>query len=213
MSETTTDTLGTPMILVVDDDPLIRSAVQRILVKAGFRVETAAGGFEALNLLHRSVPDLMLLDLDMPAINGIELLHLLAAEGIQPLTAVLTAKPSIDTALEAGRLKVVDYFIKPFDERMTDRIRDILLNESVPFACMSVEERIRHILSRKGLAERIHPTILNLYSSGGSNREIGERLGLSWSTVRSHIRQAMVAFEVGSRTELVSAIIQEFSRV
>ncbi|MCP4606152.1 MAG: response regulator transcription factor [Proteobacteria bacterium] len=204
----------TPTILIVDDDSLVRNAVQRILVRAGFQVETAPDGFEALNLLHRSIPDLMLLDLDMPGITGLELLHLIARENIQPHTVILTAKPSIDTALEAGRLRVVDYFVKPFDENtMIGRIRDILQNKSVPLACMTVEERIKNILKSRGLTERIHPTILNLYATGGSNREIGEKLGIPWSTVRSHIRQAMVAFEVGSRTELVSAIIQEFSKV
>ncbi|MDJ0763831.1 MAG: response regulator transcription factor [Myxococcota bacterium] len=202
-----------PTILIVDDDPLVRTAVKRILVHAGFNTETAADGFEALNLLHRSIPDLMLLDLDMPGISGLELLHIIARDGIQPYTVILTAKPSIDTALEAGRLKVVDYFVKPFDERMIDKIRSILYEKSVPFACMTVEERIRCILKDRGLTDRIHPTILSLYATGGSNREIGEALGLSWSTVRSHVRQAMTAFEVGSRTELVSAIIQEFSRI
>ncbi len=201
-----------PTILIVDDDPLVRGAVQRILTRAGFDADTAADGFEALNLLHRAVPDLMLLDLDMPGISGLELLHLIARDGIQPRTAILTAKPSIDTALEAGRLKVVDYFVKPLDENTIARIRDIVNNKSVPPACMTVEERIITILGRRNLAERVHPTILELYSSGGTNREIGDKLGLSWSTVRSHIRQAMAAFEVNSRTELVSAIIQEFSK-
>lgn len=201
-----------PKILIVDDDPLVRNAVRRILDHAGFNTEMAADGFEALNLLHRSVPDLMLLDLEMPGISGIELLYLVAQDGIQPRTVILTAKPSTESALEAGRLKVVDYFVKPFDERMIDRIKDILYNQSVPFSCMTVEERIRLILKDRGLSERVHPTILCLYSSGGSNREIAEKLGLSWSTVRSHIRQAMAAFDVASRTELVSSIIQEFSK-
>ncbi|MCP4678669.1 MAG: response regulator transcription factor [Deltaproteobacteria bacterium] len=200
-------------ILVVDDDSLVRNGVKRLLSQNGFQTETASDGFEALNLLHRSVPDLMLLDLDMPGITGLELLHLVKRDGIQPRTAILTAKPSIDTALEAGRLKVVDYFIKPLDLHTIDRIRDILDNKSVPPACMTVEERIKSILEGHGLAPRVHPTILSLYASGGTNREIGEKLGLSWSTVRSHIRQAMSAFEVGSRTELVSAIIHEFSKV
>ncbi len=200
-------------ILVVDDDSLVRNAVKRLLSQNGFQTETASGGFEALNLLHRSVPDLMLLDLEMPGITGLELLHLVKRDGIQPRTAILTAKPSIDTALEAGRLKVVDYFIKPLDMHTIERIRDILDNKSVPPACMTVEERIKRILEVHGLAPRVHPAILSLYSRGGTNREIGDKLGLSWSTVRSHIRQAMSAFEVTSRTELVSAIIREFSKV
>ncbi len=202
-----------PTILIVDDDHLVNAAINRIITQAGFNTETAADGFEALNLLHRRTPDLMLLDLEMPGISGLELLHLIAKDGIQPYTVILTAKPSVDTALEAGRLNVVDYFVKPLNEGMIEKIRDIFLNRSIPFDCMSVEDRILCILEEHGLGKRAQPTILNLYSTGGSNREIGEKLGLSWGGVRGHIRQAMSLFQVSSRTELVAAIIQGFSKV
>lgn len=203
----------TRKVLVVDDDPLIRTSLQRVLEKAGFGVDLAQDGLEALNRLHHAMPDLMLLDLEMPGINGLELLHLTAQDGIQPRTVILTAKPSIGSALEAGQMRVVDYFVKPFTGDMVERIREILRNHGVPPTCQSVEDRIRDILLARGLPERIHSTILELYSSGGSNREIGEALSLSWSTVSNHIRQAMAGFEVGSRTELVSAVIREFSKV
>jgi DNA-binding NarL/FixJ family response regulator len=200
-------------ILIVDDDPLVRMAVKRILDHSGFRVELAQDGLDALNRLHHFVPDLMLLDLDMPGISGLELLHLTAQEGIQPRTVILTAKPSVGSALEAGQMRVVDYFVKPFRIDMVERIRDILDDRGVPVACMTVEERIKALLRGHGLNERTHPTILTLYSSGGSNRAIGDKLNISWSTVSNHIRQAKAVFEVGSRTELVAAIIKEFSKV
>ncbi len=201
-----------PVILVVDDDPLIRSSLSRTLVQAGFDVKTAADGFEALNLLHHSTPDLMLLDLDMPGITGLELLHLITKDGIQPPTVILTAKPGINTALEAGQLKVVDYFVKPFNDDMVRRIKDILHRRSIPAACKSIEERIIDILAAHGVPERSYKTILDFYTHGGSNREISERLGLSWSTVRSHIRRATTLFNAKSRNELISAIIKEFSK-
>jgi DNA-binding NarL/FixJ family response regulator len=198
-------------ILIVDDDPLVRNAVQRLLNSAGFKSNTAPDGFEALNLLHHSMPDLMLLDLEMPGISGLELLHLLSKDGIQPRTVILTAKPSIHSALEAGQLSVVDYFIKPLNIDMVTRIREILEDEAVS-SSITVTKRIAEILNERGLSERVHPTVINLYSGGGTNRKISENLGISWSTVRSHLSQAMVAFEVNSRSELVSAIVQEFSR-
>jgi two-component system nitrate/nitrite response regulator NarP len=199
-------------LLIVDDDPLVRKAIKRLLAQAGFQVQTAADGFEALNLLHRSIPDLMLLDLEMPGISGLELLHLLAVDGIQPRTVVLTAKPSVDTALEAGQLKVFDYFVKPLTEEMIGRIEAILRDESVSGTCLTVEEKLRAILKERGLSERIYPTVIKYYSGGGTNRELGEKLGISWSTARSHLRQAMLAFDVRSRHDLITAIIEAFSK-
>ncbi|MCP4199426.1 MAG: response regulator transcription factor [Proteobacteria bacterium] len=199
-------------LLIVDDDPLVRKGVQRFLDQAGFHVQTAADGFEALSLLHRAVPDLMLLDLEMPGISGLELLHLLAQDNIQPPTVVLTARPSVNSALEAGQLKVVDYFVKPLTKEMIGRIEEILNDEAAPDAGRSVEDKLRAILKERGLSERIFPTVISLYSGGGTNRRIGQELGISWSTVRSHLRQAMTAFDVSSRDELVTAIIQAFSK-
>jgi two-component system nitrate/nitrite response regulator NarP len=200
-------------LLIVDDDPLVRKGVQRFLSQAGFHVQIAADGFEALNLLHRATPDLMLLDLEMPGISGLELLHLLAKDNIQPPTVVLTAKPSVNSALEAGQLKVVDYFVKPLTKEMIGRIEHILNDEAAPDTNLTVEDKIRTILKERGLSERIFPTVIHLYSGGGTNRKIGDELGISWSTVRSHLHQAMTAFDVRSRKELTKAIIQAFSKV
>ncbi len=199
-------------LLIVEIDPLVRKAMKRLLDQAGFQAQTAADGLEALNLLHHSVPDLMLLDLEMPGISGLELLHLLSADGIQPRTVVLTSKPSVNSALEAGQLRVVDYFIKPLTPEMISRIEAILSDESVSDTCLTVEEKIRIILKDRGLPERIYPTVIKFYSGGGTNRELGAKLGISWSTARSHLRQAMVAFDVSRRRDLVTAIIEAFAK-
>ena len=198
-------------LLVVDDDPLVRKAVQRILVQAGFQVQTAADGFEALNLVHRELPDLMLLDLEMPGISGLELLHLLENDNLQPRTVVLTAKPSLNSALEAGHLKVVDYFVKPLTDEMIGRIEEILSEKSAAPKSITVEKKLRAVFEEKGLTERVFPTVFRFYSGGGTNRKIGEDLGISWSTVRSHLRLAMRAFEVNNRKDLTAAIIRAFS--
>ena len=67
-------------ILVVDDDQGVRDMLQRLLLKTGYAVETAANGLEAMHQIREKAPDLMVLDLMMPGMNGLEVLELLGAD-------------------------------------------------------------------------------------------------------------------------------------
>ncbi len=120
-------------ILVVDDDTSSLDSITGLLTRAGFAVETATDGLEALSRLNRSTPDLMLLDLDMPMLSGFELLHITAQEGIQPLTVVTTRNPSAYTILDALDYRVADYFEKPITEETLDRIRTILAEDKASY--------------------------------------------------------------------------------
>jgi CheY-like chemotaxis protein len=193
-------------VLIVDDDPLVRNSIRRLLESSGLGVECARDGFEALNMLHRSAPDLMLLDLDMPDITGLELLHIIARDGDLPRTAVLTAKPSLDSAFDAGRLQVVAYFVKPFTAGMVDRVKDILAGSNAREPGASAGDPAARALEARGLPMRFHGTIFQFHRHGGSDRELGEKLGIPCSTAKSHLRKAMAVFGVASRRDLAAAL-------
>jgi two-component system alkaline phosphatase synthesis response regulator PhoP len=103
-------------ILTVDDDDRIRRLVQFNLQRAGYRVSTAADGLEALDQIGQERPDLVLLDINMPRLDGIELLRRLRAD---PDTAalpviLLTAKAQDEDILEGKRSGADYYLTKPF---------------------------------------------------------------------------------------------------
>jgi CheY-like chemotaxis protein len=95
-----------PTVLVVDDDQDIRESLAQILVEEGFEVASACNGAEALEAIARRQPDLMLLDLMMPVLNGWEVLEALRASGTRPRIPVVVL-----SALEAHGC--VDYVQKP----------------------------------------------------------------------------------------------------
>lgn len=99
--------------LVVDDDPGVRSTLQRLLVREGYEVLAVASGEEALKTMALDIFDLVLLDLDMPGIGGLEVLGL--APGLQPDAQfiILTGWGSVTTAVEAIKLGAFDYIPKP----------------------------------------------------------------------------------------------------
>lgn len=105
-----------PLALVVDDEPSIRTILRRFLAGRGLRVETADDGNQALSILRRQQPSLMMLDLKMPGISGIQVLESMTAEGIRvPNIWAMSAYVSDDEALSALELGAAEFVNKPFD--------------------------------------------------------------------------------------------------
>jgi two-component system response regulator PilR (NtrC family) len=116
-------------ILIVDDEDIIRESLSFVLSKEGYRVRDAANGRIAADMLRDDSFDLVLTDLEMPEMKGIELLEHVARFSPETLVVIITAYGSIDTAIAALRKGAVDYILKPveFDELLV-KIRRILAN-------------------------------------------------------------------------------------
>lgn len=101
-------------VLIVDDDPDLRHVLAAVLGTV-FRVIQASGGEEAVAFLRRSRPDMVLLDVTMPGMSGLEVLA--EAKSLHPELAVimLTSRQDADLALKALNLGAVEYVTKPFD--------------------------------------------------------------------------------------------------
>ena len=105
----------TQRILVCDDEELIRWSLTEHLRGLGFSVETATNGEEALAKFEQAPHDLVLTDLRMPTMSGLELLRAIRAQGYNVPVLILTAHGEVDTAVEATRLGAAKYLSKPFD--------------------------------------------------------------------------------------------------
>ncbi len=116
----------TKTILVVDDTASLRRMVQSYLTQEGFRVVTAADGYEALLVARQEQPDLILLDLMMPNLGGYEFIRAYSKVGTAPII-VLTAKLEEQDKVLGLELGADDYVTKPFSPReLTARVRAVL---------------------------------------------------------------------------------------
>ncbi|MFF9763447.1 MULTISPECIES: response regulator transcription factor [Streptomyces] len=121
-------------VLLAEDDRAIRNALERALTLEGYRVTAVADGVEALAQAHRGRPDVLVLDVMMPGIDGLQVCRVLRAEGDRTPVLMLTAL--VETAdriagLDAG---ADDYVVKPFDvEEVFARLR-ALLRRAAPAA-------------------------------------------------------------------------------
>jgi DNA-binding response OmpR family regulator len=113
-------------VLVVDDDVAIADLVKLYLVRDGFRVDVANNGTEALRMAREVHPDLIVLDLMLPGIDGLEMCSTLRAESDVPII-MLTAKTTREDKLTGLGLGADDYVTKPFDpSELTARVRAVL---------------------------------------------------------------------------------------
>ena len=114
-------------ILVVDDEPDLVELVRVNLDQAGFEVETAGSGREALAAVRRSPPDLLVLDLMLPDIDGYEVLRRLRASKVHTPILILSGLGSSDDKIKGLGIGADDYLTKPFDKReLVARIQAIV---------------------------------------------------------------------------------------
>ncbi|SDW40088.1 two-component system, response regulator, stage 0 sporulation protein F [Marininema mesophilum] len=107
--------LSEKKVLVVDDQFGIRVLLKEVFSREGFQVLQAANGNVALEIIQTEDPDLILLDMKMPGMDGLELLRHLRQEGLSPRVIMMTAYGELDMVKEASKLGALAHFTKPFD--------------------------------------------------------------------------------------------------
>jgi two-component system response regulator MprA len=118
-------------VLVVDDDRALRDALRRALTLGGYDVVAADGGREGLERVRSSRPDVVVLDLLMPDVDGIEVCHRLRAEGDRTPILMLTARDAVDDRIAGLDAGADDYLVKPFDvEELKARVRALIRRSS-----------------------------------------------------------------------------------
>jgi two-component system response regulator MprA len=119
--------MSTPRILVVDDDKRIAASVRRSLTYDGYEVDVVHDGASAIDAVRSQPPDVIVLDLMLPGIDGLEVCRRLRAAGDDIAVLMLTAKSTVPdrvTGLDAG---ADDYLVKPFaHEELLARVRTLL---------------------------------------------------------------------------------------
>jgi len=120
-------------ILVVDDDAPIRRMLDRTLSAEGYAVATAADGGEALASVERSTPDLVVLDVGLPGVDGLSVSRRLRAKGLAVPVLLLTARDSVPDRVAGLDAGADDYLVKPFaTEELLARVRALLRRGKTP---------------------------------------------------------------------------------
>jgi DNA-binding NarL/FixJ family response regulator len=214
-------------LLLVDDEPGLRTAVKAYLEDEGFAVTTAADGEEGWTLAQQMVPDVVISDVMMPRCDGFELLRRLRADerlgGIPVI--FLTAKGMTADRIAGFQAGADDYIPKPFDpEELVARVNNVvrrqerLLAEAARFADADIGQLARQITEirsmlgggvKKPASDVRHDftpreaSVLQLVAEGMMNKEIARRLETSIRNVEKYVSRLFIKTGTSSRTELV----------
>ena len=202
-------------ILLVDDHTLFRSGLKALLSRqADFEiVGEASDGLEGVKLAEQLKPDLVLLDLDMPVMNGTEALAQMLAANRELPVVMLTVSEDAEDLKEAFVLGARGYLVKNIDaEYLVNGVRQVVAGESVMSPEMTSKFvngiRAKHLSlmpevrpeTVKSLTER-ERQILGCLAQGASNREMANLLNMSESTVKAHLQRIMRRFDFSSRVQ------------
>jgi two-component system response regulator MprA len=136
-------------VLVVDDDPPIRRMLERTLAAEGYGVEVAADGGAALAAVERSVPDLLVLDVAMPGLDGLAVCRRLRRTGLAVPILLLTARDAVPDRVAGLDAGADDYLVKPFaSEELVARARALLRRGSEPSEVLAFGDLVLDVRTR-----------------------------------------------------------------
>lgn len=197
-------------VLIIDDHPLFRRGVRQLLALAeGFNiVGEAAGGKEGIELARQLSPDLILIDLNMKDVGGLEALRTMRDLGIDSRIVVLTVSNAPDDLMTAIRSGADGYILKDNDpEDILGMLGEAMRGKSVLSPDLAAllasalrEESLSVNRCQASLTER-EATILKCLATGMSNKLIARELDIMESTVKVHIRSLLKKLKFRSRVE------------
>ncbi|MQS12102.1 response regulator transcription factor [Streptomyces kaniharaensis] len=195
-------------LLLVDDHPVVRDGLRGMFAAApGFEVVGEAGdGAEALPLIAALRPDVVLMDLRMPRMDGVTTIRTMAERGLPGRVLVLTTYDTDADVLPAVRAGATGYLLKDAArEELFHAVRAAARGASVIAPTVAakllgqVREPVREALSRREVE------VLELVASGATNREAAARLFISEATVKTHLIHIYTKLDVKDRASAVAA--------
>ena len=194
-------------ILLADDHPIVRDGLRAVLeTQPDFAVVGEAGdGDEALRQIEALAPDVLLLDLEMPGIDGVEVLRQLADEERAVPTIVFTAFDTDERIVEAVRAGARGYLLKGAPrEELFNAVRVVHAGGSLlqPAVATKLMQRLNEP-APEALTPR-EQEVLALLAAGRTNREIADTLVVTERTAKFHVSSILGKLGAGNRTEAVS---------
>ncbi|HXV20783.1 MAG TPA: sigma-54 dependent transcriptional regulator [Desulfuromonadales bacterium] len=181
-------------ILVVDDEQLIRWSLEQNLKKQGYEVMTAGSGEDALRLLREEPPDLMLLDIQLPGISGMEVLEKVKEMEEEIIVIMVTALGVLETAVKAMRIGAYDYINKPFNlDELAIVIRKALETSEL-------KKEVAHLRSEQSRKYGIGNII-------GQSKHMQSVLAMVEKIARSDASTVLIQGESGTGKELIAKAI------
>ncbi|MBM3284726.1 MAG: sigma-54-dependent Fis family transcriptional regulator, partial [Candidatus Aminicenantes bacterium] len=180
-------------VLIIDDDPLIRKTLSSHLARQGFDVQQAEGGEEGIKTFRESSPELVLLDVRLPDMDGLEVLRNIKELGKKTYVLIMTAYDDMRTTVDAIKLGAFEYLVKPLN------FIDLDLTVEKALQVKSLEEKVSYLIGE----QQKEYTIDNIIGRSPQMRDVFKLIG-SVANTRTNV---LIQGESGTGKELVAKAI------
>lgn len=190
-----------PTVFVVDDDISVRESLELLIADAGWRPELFASAREFLARPRPLSPSCLVLDVNLPDLNGLELQQRIGAERMDMPIIFVTGHGDIPMTVQAMKRGAVEFLTKPIaPEALLDAIEAALARSRAALAEVAGMQSLRE---RYQLLSRREHEVMALVVRGRLNKQVGGELGISEITVKAHRGRVMQKMAAGSVADLV----------
>ena len=197
-------TIATAMVFVIDDDESVRKSLKRLLDTARHETEVFNSASEFLSRSAHPGPSCVIVDVQMPGLNGIDFQNALIENNREEQLIFITGHGDIPMCAQAMKAGAVDFLAKPFKPKQ--------LMESVERALTRSTEQRRRASEKhhaRALLDRLTPReyqVMQLVATGMLNKQVGGELGMAEKTVKTHRAHVMQKLHITSVAELMRVL-------
>ena len=190
-----------PVIFVVDDDPSVRIALERLIKAVGFRVQTFDTAQSFLNAVPCDAPCCLILDVRLPQMSGLELQQEMTLRGLDMPIIFITGHGTVSMSVRAMKAGAMDFLEKPFEEQqLLDAIQAAVGKDR---QSMQQQAEIMQIQKKAALLTSREYEVFKLVVSGRLNKQIADELAASEKTIKVHRARVMDKMKAKSLASLV----------
>ncbi len=190
-----------PVIYIVDDDLSVRDALSLLLESYGFQVETFMRAADFLTFKHLKLPSCLVLDVQLPDINGLDLQEIMERRGISIPIVFITGHGDIPMSVKGMKAGAVDFLPKPFTKKeLLDAVTQAIVKNSVQIkeqiSISRIQRRIKTLSPRE-------LEVFRLVARGMLSKQIARKWGTALQTIKVHRCRVMQKMQAKTVTELI----------